>query len=248
MNKSKKICQECLRGYYQDKEQFRIEYCTKCPFSNLTTHRAGATSVNYCVGYCALSPCRNGAECVNKDSGFLCICPNHLQGRRCESIIDGKNADVQTLSLRFPDMVWNENLTNSKTSEYIELTNNVENNVRQELKHDPSFRTVRATGFSPGSVISELELTYVAAVNLTTPLDSLSHAIADGRLGNLTTDESYLKFVNFTCTQPLGMENGRIPDTAITSSQSLDDEPPANARLNSPTAGWDPRTLSREVY
>lgn len=36
------------------------------------------------IDECALSPCRNGGECVDKISKFECICPVGYSGTICE--------------------------------------------------------------------------------------------------------------------------------------------------------------------
>ena len=253
LNKSSKSCRECSKGFYQDQQDYRLHDCLKCPSANLTTIGNGAASLEQCVGYCASYrkgefPCLNGGECIDKDGDFNCTCPKYLSGKRCEVIIDGKDTDSVEASVRFPNLVWNQNLSNTESQEFIELARIVEDNLRQEFKSDANFRTVKVKELRPGSVISILELVFTYGLNFTAPADKLSVAIADGKLGTYSVDRFSLQVVNFTCTQPLGMENGRIPNSAITSSRSLDYHPPQNARLNFPGPGWAPIILSGDVY
>lgn len=249
LNKSRKSCQKCLKGFYQDQHQYRLEHCKECPFTNLTTMESGSTNLEQCVGYCTSSPCLNGGECVNVVNGFNCTCPRNLQGKRCEVITDAKDTDFVELSVRFPDLEWNQSLLDSNSMDFIELARKIENTVRDKIDSDAAFRTVKVKQFKPGSVISLLELSFVAGVNFTSPVDTFYAAIDDGKLGNLTTDKSSLEVVNFTCTQPLGMENGRIPDKAITSGISVNYHQPPNARLNSPGPGWAPQSLiGNDIY
>ena len=243
LNKSSKSCRECSKGFYQDQQDYRLHDCLKCPSANLTTIGNGATSLEQCVGYCASFPCLNGGECINIDGDFNCTCPKYLSGKRCEVIIDGKDTDSVEASVRFPNLVWNQNLSNTESQEFIELARIVEDNVRKGFKSDGNFRTVKVKEFRAGSVISTLELYSIYGLNLTAPVDTLSAIIANGKLGNLSVDRSSLEVVNFTCTQPLGMEDGRIPDDAITSGNKENERPPYFARLNKQGPGWVPQII-----
>ena len=246
LNKTLQSCQICMKGFYQDQAGYRNESCVECASANLTTLASGAESAEECVGYCASSPCLNGARCTNIDGDFNCTCPEHLSGKRCENIVDSTNTNQMEIQVTFPDLVWNNNLSDSNSRSFIELANQIENTVRNEFKNTSTFRTVEVEKFTQGSVISDLEFNYVPGVEFSNPLDTLAAVTADGKLGNLAVNSSSLTVVNYTCGSPLGMENGRIPDSALTSANPDNYHPFTNARLNHNGPGWTPRVFNIE--
>ena len=250
LNKTVRRCQKCLKGFYQDKTGYRDEFCTKCKSANLTTLEDGAKSSEECVGYCASSPCFNGAICSNIENDFNCSCPTFLTGKQCSTIIDRNNSDTMEISIRFPDLIWNENLQSPESDDFKKLASRIEKIIQAEFKNDPTFRTVKVVGFLNGSVISDVQFAYVGGVSFVTPVDKLTTVVSNGTLGNLTVDTSSVTITNYTCSQPLGMVNRRIPDSAITSGlTSVKDHEPKNARLHHPGPGWAPiHLLSDEDY
>ena len=243
LNKALRSCEKCLKGYYQDKQEYRNESCTMCPSANLTTLESGAKSEEDCVGYCASSPCRNGGKCSNLDNDFNCSCPDHLAGKQCQSITDIKNADIMEISVQFTTLVWNNNLSSHDSREFMKLASQIENAVRDEFKNDVTLRTVKVKEFTPGSVISELQFHYVAGTEFKNPFDTLTSAAADGKIGSFPVNASSINIANYTCGTPLGMENGRIPDNAISSGNRNNYHPFKNARLNHNGPGWTPQVL-----
>ena len=248
LNKTLRSCQKCSKGFYQDKKGYRDEFCTKCKSANLTTVENGARSSDECVGYCESSPCLNGAICSNIDNDFNCTCPKFLTGKQCGMIFDGNSSDTMEISIRFPTLVWGDHLQDRESDEFNELASKIENIIREEFETDPTFRTVKVVGFSRGSVVSDVQFTYVGGVTFVTPVDKLTDVISNGSLGNLTVDVGALNISNFTCSQPLGMENRRIPDSAITSGLTSFYYPPTNARLNHPGPGYAPRYFDDKDY
>lgn len=246
LNKTLRSCQMCLKGFYQDQAGYRNESCVKCASANLTTLASGAQSAEECVGYCASSPCLNGAKCTNIDMDFNCTCSKHLSGKRCENIVDSKMADQMEIQVTFPDLVWNNNLSDPESRSFIELANQIENAIRDEFKNASTFRTVKVEKFTRRSVISYLVFNYVPGVEFSNPLDTLAAVTVDGKLGNLTVNSSSLSVVNYTCGSPLGMENGRIPDDALTSANPVNVHPFTNARLHHNGSGWTPRVTNIE--
>ena len=240
LDKALRSCQMCLQGSYQDQAGYRNESCVKCASANPTTLASGAESADECVGYCALSPCRNGANCTDIDGSFNCTCPNHLSGKRCENITDYYDANRMEIQVTFPALVWNSDLSNPDSGRFMQLANEIENAIRDGFKSVSSFRTVKVNKFTRGSVVSDLAFFYVPGVEFSNPLDSLAKITKDGKLGNLTVNSSSLSVVNFTCRSPLGMENGRIPDSSLTSANSSNIFPFTNARLNHNGPGWTP--------
>ncbi len=240
LNKTLQSCEKCSKGFYQDQQGYRYELCVKCASANLTTLESGAKSAEECVGYCASSPCLNGAKCTNVENDFNCTCPKHLAGKQCQTIIDSNNTDTMKISVQFTKLVWNNNLSDPDSREFMELANQIENAIRGEFKNDATLRTVKVDKFTRGSVISDLEFNYVAGTEFNNPLDTLTSVVADGKIGNLTVNSSSLDIVGYTCGTPLGMENGRIPDSAITSAHQNNYHPFKNARLNYNGPGWTP--------
>ena len=249
LNRTLQSCQICMKGFYQDQAGYRNESCVECASANLTTLASGAESAEECVGYCASSPCLNGAQCTNIDGDFNCACPEHLSGKRCENIVDSTNTNQMEIQVTFPDLVWNNNLSDSNSRSFIELANQIENAVRNEFKNTSTFRTVEVEKFTRGSVISDLGFNYVTGVEFGNPLDTLAAVTADGKLGNLAVNSSSLIVVNYTCGSPLGMENGRISDSALTSANPDNYHPFTNARLNHNGPGWTPRVSNiKDAY
>ena len=249
LNRTLQSCQICMKGFYQDQAGYRNESCVECASANLTTLASGAESAEECVGYCASSPCLNGAQCTNIDGDFNCACPEHLSGKRCENIVDSTNTNQMEIQVTFSDLVWNNNLSDSNSRSFIELANQIENAVRNEFKNTSTFRTVEVEKFTRGSVISDLGFNYVTGVEFGNPLDTLAAVTADGKLGNLAVNSSSLIVVNYTCGSPLGMENGRISDSALTSANPDNYHPFTNARLNHNGPGWTPRVSNiKDAY
>ncbi|CAB4028365.1 Signal peptide, CUB and EGF-like domain-containing 1 [Paramuricea clavata] len=246
LNKTLRSCGKCSKGFYQDQREYRNESCTKCAGANLTTLRSGAKAAGECVGYCASSPCLNGGKCTNLDNDFNCTCLEHLGGKQCQTILDYNNADRMEISVRFTNLVWNNNLSNPDTRDFMELANRIENAVRGDLRNDTTFRTVKVEKFIRGSVISDLTFNYVAGTDFNNSLDTLKRAAADGKIGNLTVNSSSFYIGHYTCGTPLGMENGRIPDSGITSANKDNYHPFSNARLNHNGPGWTPRVNRTE--
>ncbi|XP_028407565.1 uncharacterized protein LOC114530190 isoform X2 [Dendronephthya gigantea] len=241
LNKTQRECQKCLKGFFQAQKKYRYESCIKCASANETTLESGAKSEEECVGYCASSPCLNGAGCLNIANDFNCTCPKYLTGKLCQDVVDSVNADKMDISMRFTNLIWNDNLSNPESKDFMEQTRQIESAVRGVLKSDATFRTVKVEKFSRGSVVSNLKINYVAGTVFTTPIDTLMKAAADGEIGNLTVDNSSLDIVNYTCGTPLGMENHRIPDSALSSANPDNYHPFTNARLNHNGPGWTPR-------
>ncbi len=246
LNKTLQSCEKCSKGFYQDQQGYRYELCVKCASANLTTLESGAKSAEECVGYCESLPCLNGAKCTNIENDFNCTCPKHLAGKQCQTIIDSKIADTMKISVQFTKLVWDNNLSDPDSREFMELANQIENAIRGEFKNDTTLRTVKVDKFTRGSVISDLEFNYVAGTEFNNPLDTLTSVVADGKIGNLTVNSSSLDIVGYTCGTPLGMENGRIPDSAITSANRDNYHPFKNARLNHNGPGWTPRVYHIE--
>ena len=241
LNKTLKSCQKCAKGFYQDQNGYRDEWCVKCPSSNLTTLQPGAKSAEECVGYCVTIPCLNGAKCTNIDNGFNCTCPEYLEGNQCQTIADDDKADVMEISAKFTNFVWNNNLLNRDSEDFKKLAYQIESAIRDVFKNDSTFRTIKVDKFTQGSVISDFQVNYVAGTEFTNPFETIRAAAADGKIGNnLTVNSSSLNIVNYTCGTPLGMENGRIPDSAITSANPDNKHPFTNARLNHNGPGWTP--------
>ena len=246
LNKTLRSCQMCMKGFYQDQAGYRNESCVECASANLTTLASGAESAEECVGYCSSSPCLNGAKCTNIDGDFNCTCPEHLSGKHCENIVDSTNTNQMEIQVTFPSLVWNNNLSDSDSRSFIELANQIENAIRDEFEDVSTFRTVKVKKFIRGSVISDMGFNYVPGVEFSNPLDTLAAVTADGKLGNLTVNSSSLTVVDYTCHSPLGMENGRIPDSALTSANPDNYHPFTNARLNHNGPGWTPRVTNIE--
>ena len=240
LNKTLLNCEKCHKGSYQGEEEYRNESCTICPSANLTTLDSGAKYEEDCVGYCASSPCHNGGKCTNIDNDFKCTCRDNLAGKQCQIITDVIDVDSMTISVQFTTLVWNNHLSDPHSREFMELANQIENAIWVEFQNDATFRTVRVKEFTQGSVISELEFNYVADTNFSNPLDTLTSAAADGEIDNLSVNASSVVIVNYTCAAPLGMENGRIPDNAISSANKDNIHPYTNARLNHNGPGWTP--------
>lgn len=249
LEKTNRKCEKCSKGFYQDKTVYRDDFCVKCGSANLTTLGTGAKSAEECVGFCASFPCLNGGECFNIDNDFNCSCPMFLFGKQCETISDRHNSDSMEISIRFSGLTWNASLKNPASVEFKQFSLRIENGIRTEFLNDSTFRTVNVVAFRPGSVISDVQFTYVGGVSFANPADTLTTAVADGTLDDLIVDASSINITNYTCLQPLGMVNGRIPDSAITSGVTRFYHPPKNARLHNPGLGWAPQYLSGDnVY
>lgn len=246
LNHTLRVCEKCPIGSYQDLRMYRQESCTSCGRANLTTLERGARSREQCVGYCASSPCFNGAKCTNVENGFNCTCGLHLAGKQCETIVDVVDADKMTISVIITSLVWNNTLNDKDSEQFKVLAHRIENEMRNLFRNDTSFRTVKALEFRKGSVICLFEVNCVAGIAFNSPFDTLTNAIIDGKLGSFSVNKTSLSLLNETCGTPLGMENGRIPNSALSSANKDNIHPFTNARLHHNGPGWTPRVYRIE--
>ena len=94
----------CQRGWTDANCSTQIDYCNPNPCQNGAT----CTKVGYLdyqcncspcssiyigkncseFNYCQSNPCMNGGFCINKNSSYVCKCPNGFNGTNCENQID----------------------------------------------------------------------------------------------------------------------------------------------------------------
>ena len=267
LDKSVSQCKKCPQGQYQD--QLGQDHCKQCPDGKSTT-REGQKNVSSCtVVFC-------GKGQFYKTSSASCqLCPygtyqdakNH-QLENCQMCqgsktsvnegaedsskcitSDGKgSAEVIKMSVKFTSLSWSEELTDTKSAKYYETKTKIEDAIKFELHKDPSFEGVTVTALTKGSIVAEFELYFNDKVDYV-PGKALQVAARSGKVGNLSVNPDSLSIIQQDCSQPLGMESGKIKNEQITASTFLKHYEPYEGRLNLKGGrGWYPEYNRQTEY
>ena len=145
---------------------------------------------------------------------------------------DGKgSAEVVKMSVKFTSLSWSEELTDTESAKYYETKTKIEDAIKFELHKDPSFEGVAVTALTKGSVVAEFELYFNDKVDYV-PGKALQVAARNGKVGNLSVNSDSLSILQQDCSQPLGMESGKIKNEQIMASTFLKHYEPYEGRLN----------------
>ena len=250
LNKSVSQCKKCPVGQYQD--QSGQDHCKQCPDGKSTAHE-GQKNVSSCpVVFCgkglfyetssaSCKPCPYGTyqdaknhqlkNCQMCQSNKTSVTEGAEDSRECITS-DGKgSAVVVKMSVKFTSLSWSEELTDTGSAKYYETKTKIEDAIKFELHKDPSFEGVAVTALTKGSVVAEFELYFNDKVDYV-PGKALQVAARSGKVGNLSVNSDSLSILQQDCSQPLGMESGKIKNEQITASTFLKHYEPYEGRLN----------------
>lgn len=250
LEKSVSQCKKCPVGQYQD--QSGQDHCKQCP-DGKSTAREGQKNVSSCtVVFCGKGQFyeTSSASCKPCPYGTYQVAKNHqLENcKMCQSkktsvnegaedsreciASDGKGiAEVVKMSVKFTSLSWSEELMDTESAKYYETKTKIEDAIELELHKDPSFEGVAVTALTKGSVVAEFELYFNDKVDYV-PGKALQVAARSGKVGNLSVNSDSLSILQQDCSQPLGMESGKIKNEQITASTFLKHYEPYEGRLN----------------
>ena len=218
--------------------------CKPCG-SNKITNATGQSDVSSCFASCeegwfldkSVSQCKKCPQGQYQDQ---------LGQDHCKQCPDGKSttsegaedsrecitsAEVVKMSVKFTSLSWSEELTDTESAKYYETKTKIEDAIKFELHKDPSFEAVAVTALRKGSVVAEFELYFNDKVDYV-PGKALQVAARNGKVGNLTVNSDSLSILQQDCSQPLGMESGKIKNEQIMASTFLKHYEPYEGRLN----------------
>ena len=250
LNKSVSQCKKCPEGQYQD--QPGQDHCKQCP-DGKSTALEGQKNVSSCtVVFCgkgqfyetsnaSCKPCPYGTyqEAKNHQLKNCQMCQSKTtsvdkgaeDSKECITS-DGKgSAVVVKMSVKFTSLSWSEELMNTESAKYFKTKIKIEVAIKFELHKDPSFEGVTVTALTKGSVVAEFELYFNDKVDYV-PGKALQVAARSGKIANLSVNPDSLSILQQDCSQPLGMESGKIKNEQITASTSLMNYEPFEGRLN----------------
>ena len=237
-------CFDCPKNTYQDVEEHNATECKPCG-SNKITNATGQSDVSSCFASCeegwfldkSVSQCKKCPQGQYQDQ---------LGQDHCKQCPDGKSttsegaedsrecitsAEVVKMSVKFTSLSWSEELTDTESAKYYETKTKIEDAIKFELHKDPSFEAVAVTALRKGSVVAEFELYFNDKVDYV-PGKALRVAARNGKVGNLTVNSDSLSILQQDCSQPLGMESGKIKNEQIMASTFLKHYEPYEGRLN----------------
>lgn len=245
LEKSVSQCKKCPVGQYQD--QSGQDHCKQCP-DGKSTAREGQKNVSSCtVVFCGKGQFyeTSSASCKPCPYGTYQVAKNH-QLENCKmcqskktSVNEGAedsreciaSAEVVKMSVKFTSLSWSEELMDTESAKYYETKTKIEDAIELELHKDPSFEGVAVTALTKGSVVAEFELYFNDKVDYV-PGKALQVAARSGKVGNLSVNSDSLSILQQDCSQPLGMESGKIKNEQITASTFLKHHEPYEGRLN----------------
>ena len=250
LNKSVSQCKKCPEGQYQD--QPGQDHCKQCP-DGKSIAQEGKKNVSSCtVVFCgkgqfyetsnaSCKPCPYGTyqEAKNHQLKNCQMCQSKKtsvdkgaeDSKECITS-DGKgSAEVVKMSVKFTSLSWSGELMNTESAKYFETKTKIEDAIKFELHKDPSFEGVTVTALTKGSVVAEFELYFNDKVDYV-PGKALQVAARSGKIANLSVNPDSLSILQQDCSQPLGMESGKIKNEQITASTSLMYYEPFEGRLN----------------
>ena len=242
-------CFDCPKNTYQDVEEHNATECKPCG-SNKITNATGQSDVSSCFASCeegwfldkSVSQCKKCPQGQYQDQLGQDHCKQCPDGKSTTSegaedsreciTSDGKgSAEVVKMSVKFTSLSWSEELTDTESAKYYETKTKIEDAIKFELHKDPSFEGVAVTALRKGSVVAEFELYFNDKVDYV-PGKALQVAARNGKVGNLTVNSDSLSILQQDCSQPLGMESGKIKNEQIMASTFLKHYEPYEGRLN----------------
>ena len=242
-------CFDCPKNTYQDVEEHNATECKPCG-SNKITNATGQSDVSSCFASCeegwfldkSVSQCKKCPQGQYQDQLGQDHCKQCPDGKSTTSegaedsreciTSDGKgSAEVVKMSVKFTSLSWSEELTDTESAKYYETKTKIEDAIKFELHKDPSFEGVAVTALRKGSVVAEFELYFNDKVDYV-PGKALQVAARNGKVGNLLVNSDSLSILQQDCSQPLGMESGKIKNEQIMASTFLKHYEPYEGRLN----------------
>ena len=242
-------CFDCPKNTYQDVEEHNATECKPCG-SNKITNATGQSDVSSCFASCeegwfldkSVSQCKKCPQGQYQDQLGQDHCKQCPDGKSTTSegaedsreciTSDGKgSAEVVKMSVKFTSLSWSEELTDTESAKYYETKTKIEDAIKFELHKDPSFEGVAVTALTKGSVVAEFELYFNDKVDYV-PGKALQVAARNGKVGNLLVNSDSLSILQQDCSQPLGMESGKIKNEQIMASTFLKHYEPYEGRLN----------------
>ena len=242
-------CFDCPKNTYQDVEEHNATECKPCG-SNKITNATGQSDVSSCFASCeegwfldkSVSQCKKCPQGQYQDQLGQDHCKQCPDGKSTTSegaedsreciTSDGKgSAEVVKMSVKFTSLSWSEELTDTESAKYYETKTKIEDAIKFELHKDPSFEGVAVTALIKGSVVAEFELYFNDKVDYV-PGKALQVAARNGKVGNLLVNSDSLSILQQDCSQPLGMESGKIKNEQIMASTFLKHYEPYEGRLN----------------
>ncbi|KAK3754446.1 hypothetical protein QZH41_009228, partial [Actinostola sp. cb2023] len=185
------------------------------------------------------------AECSETKEAFSCQCPQGVTGKRCEIIREKEELRKIELSVRFVSLNWSDALADQSSTAHKRVSYTIAKSLRVLFHEDDTFVGVQVRRLLSGSVIAEFDL-YMKDNASLVPAKSLQDAVAQGSIGGLPVDPNYLNIRQVTCSQPLGMENGRIEDDQVTVSSESKTHEAGKGRLNG--KAWHAQELGPNEY
>ena len=242
-------CFDCPKNTYQDVEEHNATECKPCG-SNKITNATGQSDVSSCFVSCeegwfldkSVSQCKKCPQGQYQDQLGQDHCKQCPDGKSTTSegaedsreciTSDGKgSAEVVKMSVKFTSLSWSEELTDTESAKYYETKTKIEDAIKFELHKDPSFEGVAVTALTKGSVVAEFELYFNDKVDYV-PGKALQVAARNGKVGSLSVNSDSLSILQQDCSQPLGMESGKIKNEQIMASTFLKHYEPYEGRLN----------------
>ena len=242
-------CFDCPKNTYQDVKEHNATECKPCG-PNKIANAIGQSDVSSCFASCeegwfldkSVSQCKKCPQGQYQDQLGQDHCKQCPDGKSTTSegaedsreciTSDGKgSAEVVKMSVKFTSLSWSEELTDTKSAKYYETKTKIEDAIKFELHKDPSFEGVAVTALTKGSVVAEFELYFNDKVDYV-PGKALQVAARNGKVGNLSVNSDSLSILQQDCSQPLGMESGKIKNEQIMASTFLKHYEPYEGRLN----------------
>ena len=243
-------CKKCPKGQYQD--QPGQAQCKQCPDGKRTTGE-GQSNESACVDSAACgkgqfydsskkicTPCPYGTYQEAENHLDNCkMCPSKKtsvkegadDAKQCTAIDEKGKLEAFKMSLKFTSLSWSEELKDKNSVKYNETKTKIENAITSELHRDPSFEGVKVTDLRNGSIVADFELYFNDKVDYV-PGKALQVAAQSGQVGVLSVSPESLKILQQDCSQPLGMESGKIENDQITASSHTNHYEPYEGRLH----------------
>lgn len=258
LDKSVSQCQKCPKGSFKDRPG--QGQCQQCP-SGKTTASDGESYESACIDIVnctkgqyydskdmTCNPCTFGSyqESENHLSVNCEMCPSKRTSvkegaekpKQCITADSKNQIEVIKMSLRFTSLSWSDELKDKNSVKYQKAKTSIEVAIQFELRKDPSFEDVKVTEMRNGSIVADFELYFNDKVDYV-PGEALQVAARRGKVGNISVSPASLRILRQDCTQPLGMETGKIRNDQITASNYFRNYEPYEGRLNANGGqGW----------